>query len=139
MNTDSTQLLKWKDEFSLGIPEVDFEHRELIELINQSILKINEADSTEDSLYFLGEIHARISSHFALEEKIMRDLGYSDFSEHKDDHDRLLDEIRDLMDEYENDLPTDTNSFIDRLSHWFGDHFKTRDAQLHKFLNKAQQ
>ena len=29
-------LMKWKPSFSLGIPGVDLEHRELIEMINQA-------------------------------------------------------------------------------------------------------
>ena len=49
----------------------------------------------------LGEIHARIAAHFALEEKIMREAHYDRFEAHKEDHEHLLDEIRDIMDAYE--------------------------------------
>jgi len=48
---------------------------------------------------FLGELYARIAAHFALKEKIMRDNGYDEYHDHKADHERLLDDIRDLMDD----------------------------------------
>jgi len=129
------QLLEWKDEYSLGIAEVDFEHRELIRLINDMLVQLDENDSREDTLNSLGEIHARISSHFALEEKIMRELRYKLYPEHKADHDRLLNEIRDIMDDYEDRAEFNREEFIDRLNHWFTDHFRTKDAQLHKHLD----
>ena len=46
----------------------------------------------------LSEIHVLIESHFALEERIMREEGFSRFNEHKADHSILLDEILDIMD-----------------------------------------
>ena len=45
---------------------------------------------------FLAALHDRIAAHFALEERVMRDRGYREYREHKADHERLLDEIRDL-------------------------------------------
>jgi len=129
------QLLEWKDEYSLGIAEVDFEHRELIRLINDMLVQLDESSPGADTLYFLGEIHARISSHFALEEKIMRELRYKHYAEHKADHDRLLNEIRDIMDECEDSAAFNREKFIGRLNHWFTDHFRTKDAQFHKHLD----
>jgi hemerythrin len=48
---------------------------------------------------FLGEIYARISAHFALEEKDMQARAYPERPAHKADHERLLDDLRDIMDE----------------------------------------
>ena len=69
-------LIEWRDEFKIGIEEVDFEHQELIELINELYSETKKADSSMSVIYFLGEIYAKISAHFALEEKIMSDLKY---------------------------------------------------------------
>jgi len=129
------QLLEWKDEFSLGIPEIDFEHRELIQLINEMLVKIYESERTESTSDYLGEIYARIASHFALEEKIMRERNYDQLADHKADHDKLLNEIRDIMEHYNNDTEIDTDKFVDELNHWFTDHFSTKDARLHRYLD----
>lgn len=128
-------LIEWRDEFKIGIEEVDFEHRELIELINELYGEIKMEDSTVAVMYCLEEIYAKISAHFALEEKVMRVLKYDQCKDHKEDHERLLDSIRDIMDEYMDDPTLDEEKFSDRLNDWFVQHFSTKDARLHKFLH----
>ena len=128
--------LQWRDEYSIGIADVDYEHRELIGLINDLIGRITEG-SGGDVPDYLGEIYARIAAHFALEEKIMRERKYDQYADHKADHDRLLEAIRDIMDEYDDGAALDNDEFVDRLDHWFTDHFRTKDARMHKRLSAA--
>jgi hemerythrin-like metal-binding protein len=127
-------LLEWRDDFRIGIAEVDHEHQLLIGLINDVHAALEADRSAERIEEFLGEIHAGISAHFALEEKDMRSRKYTEFNQHKADHERLLDDIRDIMDEYSVHGVLDDQALSSRLARWFGDHFKTYDARLHKFL-----
>jgi hemerythrin len=125
-------LIEWKEQYSLGVPEVDKEHRELIELINALHASMAGSDTNVTILDFLGELYARVAAHFALEEKVMRDNDYDEYADHKTDHELLLDDIRDLMDDYEDDSHVDVEAFGKRLDAWFSQHFRTRDARLHK-------
>lgn len=71
-------LLEWKPEYSVGIASMDFEHQKMIRMINEiydELLHHKDADSIEQ---FLGDIHAAINAHFALEERMMRNAGYTD-------------------------------------------------------------
>ena len=126
-------LLEWRDEFRIGIPEVDQEHRELIASINA--LEADAGTTPEAVAGFLGELHARIAAHFALEEKVMRARRYPKYREHKDDHERLLDEIREIMDTYESVQNYDQAMLSSTLRLWFGRHFRTLDAELHAALH----
>ena len=128
-----TPLLAWKSEYDLGIPDVDHEHRELFDLINELHANLFESESSTTVSDFLGELFSRISSHFALEERLMRDGRYADFPAHKSDHERLLDEIRDLMDDYEDGGYVDLERFAGDLEQWFSVHFSTHDAALHRW------
>jgi len=128
-------LIEWKKEFELGIPAVDTEHRELIALINETYAELQSSRSKNTILDFLGEIFAKISAHFALEETIMRKQHYDQYQDHKADHERLLDEIRDIMDDYEDGVMPSTTQLSQRFSEWFSEHFRTRDARLHKYLH----
>lgn len=127
-------LLQWREEFATGIEDVDYEHREMVDLINQLYISLSDKSSDMGVMDFLGEINARISSHFALEEKIMRERNYDQYQDHKEDHERLLEEIRDIMDDYEDKPHFDESAFASRLSRWFSEHFKTKDARFHKHL-----
>lgn len=124
-------LLQWRDEFSVGIAEVDHEHRELIELISELQQELQTGSDTQKIMLSLGEIYAQISSHFALEEKMMRDTRYQAYAEHKEDHETLLDDLRDIMDAVEDDGTLDEVQLSDDLNRWFSDHFRTHDAKLH--------
>jgi hemerythrin len=82
----------------------------------------------------LGEIHAHISAHFALEERLMRAARYAEYAQHKDSHEQLLDQIRDLMDSFSADPVDGRTRLQNSLSNWFGVHFATFDARLHMHL-----
>ena len=127
-------LITWKDEFSVGVAAVDLEHRELIELINGLDAEMREYATQSTVVETLGEIYARISAHFALEEKIMREAGYDGFAAHKQDHETLLDELLDVIDSVDSAGRYDRTGLSRDLDRWFSDHFRTHDARLHAKL-----
>jgi hemerythrin-like metal-binding protein len=124
-------LLKWKPAYSLAIPSVDLEHREMIALINECYERL-QGEMDEYAIEgFLGDIHAGISAHFALEEQTMRKAGYAEYEAHKADHEKLLEEIRDLMELFFEDAEKGVEQLQKKLGDWFGRHFSTFDARLH--------
>jgi hemerythrin len=124
-------LITWRKEFETGIAEVDHEHRELVLLINRLADDISAGADKERVQAFLGEVFARIAAHFALEESVMRKHGYDEYEAHKAEHENLLDEIRDIMDQAEASY---SQSLSATVGDWFVGHFKTMDARLHKKL-----
>jgi hemerythrin-like metal-binding protein len=127
-------LIEWKDEFETGVPDVDHEHKEIISLINELHDAMSGEDASITVLDFLGEIHVHIAAHFALEEKVMREQRYDQYQDHKQDHERLLDEISDIMDAYEENEFYNDEEFAATIGNWFSEHFRTRDARLHRHL-----
>jgi hemerythrin len=126
-------LIEWQERFRIGIPSVDYEHQELIALLNELYTGLTSDRAAFEIVEFLGEVYARISAHFALEERLMQERGYDQYTDHKSEHETLLDDIRDIMDAYESGAFE--NSIEDlgtRLEAWFSDHFHDQDARLHK-------
>ena len=125
-------LLRWREEFSIGIADVDQEHRELVELI--SILQKDLRVGTDTAIIVraLENIYTQIASHFALEEKIMRDMRYPAMAVHQEDHETLLDDLRDIIDQVRDDGVLDETGLTDDLDRWFSDHFRTHDVKLHR-------
>jgi hemerythrin len=127
-------LLEWKPEYCVGDAAIDHEHEHMINQINSLYNQLREFADTETIESVLGEIHANISAHFALEERLMREAGYAEYEDHKDDHEDLLDQIHDLMDSFYTDPSEGQKLLKSQLSDWFGRHFSTFDARLHKQL-----
>jgi len=132
-------LLQWKDHYSLGIAAVDHEHRELIDLINRLHEELTRKGMVPSVEAFFGDLFRGISAHFALEERFMREHRYDQLAQHKADHERLLDEIRAMMDETTTDETLDTADLSARLDAWFSRHFESHDARLHKALGPHPQ
>ncbi len=128
-------LIEWRPEFETGVAEVDHEHRELVNLIDALHAEIGANAAKEVVSGFLGEVFAKISAHFALEETAMRKHRYDEYPAHKADHEKLLDDIRDIMDAHESGQFVDYETELGRaVRDWFVDHFKTKDARLHRML-----
>lgn len=124
-------LLEWKSEFSVGVESMDFEHRNMIAMINEIYDEMKARRDASSVEQFLGDIHAAISAHFALEERMMKDAGYGEYEAHKDDHEELLDQIRDMMDEFRVDSESGFGILKENLANWFEAHFASFDARLH--------
>ncbi len=128
-------LIEWRDEFNTGVAEVDHEHQELIGLINDLHAQLEGGAERDAIADFLGEVFAKISAHFALEETVMRKHRYDEYEAHKSEHEALLDDIRDIMDDYEAGAYADADQALaTTVRDWFVNHFKTKDARLHKQL-----
>ena len=89
-------LLEWKPEFSVGNASIDHEHEHMIQAINNLYEQLAEPADAESVEAVLAEIHADISAHFALEERLMREADYVEYEDHKEDHEDLLDQILEL-------------------------------------------
>lgn len=128
-------LIHWRDEFRLGIPAVDYEHQQLFALINETHDRIGPNRSQDAIIDGLDQIYAKIAAHFALEEREMREHGYDGYETHKVEHERLLDGIREIMDNVEHGHYADYEDVLaQHLGEWFETHFRTQDARLHRMM-----
>ncbi len=126
------RLLCWKDDYSVGIAAVDHEHRQLVDLINRLHDELDAPAAKLTVPAFFGDLLKGISAHFALEEKFMRDRGYTALDAHKGDHELLLDDLCVIMGAFEHSEDIDRVELAQRLDSWFSHHFRTHDARLHQ-------
>ena len=75
-------LIVWRKEFETGVAEVDHEHQELVDLINELHAQLGGDATKETVSRFLGEVFAKISAHFALEETVMHKHRYDEYQAH---------------------------------------------------------
>jgi hemerythrin len=92
-----TKFVEWSDVLSVGIEEIDDQHRVLVDLVNEmhdAIHRHHNSDVVNDILARLAD-YTRI--HFAVEESLMRILGYPDYEDHKAQHEELIQAVLDLQ------------------------------------------
>jgi hemerythrin-like metal-binding protein len=140
MGAVAGQSIIWSDDFLIGIEELDYEHRCLIEEINRlhrELLEQVDMDRIEDTL---GSIHARMQAHFALEERVMVSHEYPYYLEHKADHERLLDEYTEFMTKFDWDPNLgDRESIEGKLRQWIVEHVLTSDKKMSLMVISGKQ
>ena len=126
--------IEWTQEFSIGNATIDQEHELLIAQINRLCEELNLPMDSSTIESMLADIQTDISTHFAVEELLMQEANYAEFEDHKQDHERLLDQIQDMIFHFAEDPDSGRELLANRLSDWFSQHFKGFDARLHNQL-----
>ena len=127
--------IEWKAEYSVGNAAVDQEHELLIAQINQLYDQLGSSLDNDTIESLLADLQADISTHFALEELLMEEADFAEFEAHRQDHERLLDQIHDMIFDFTEDPEEGRELLKNRLSDWFGQHFMGFDARLHGHLD----
>ncbi len=131
-------LIEWKDEFNLGIEDVDSEHRNLVALINALHDSMLAGAGRADVVEGITEIYTLVSAHFEREEALMREMRYLAFAEHKEDHEVLLDDLREIIEQVRSGGGYAEARLSADLQFWFSDHFRTHDARLHQHADSEE-
>lgn len=124
-------LFEWKEEYLLGLEPLDFEHKDLFQCINdlyeQCAIQA-EGVELEDCL---GQLHARLAAHFALEESAMREMKNPHYEAHKAEHDQFLEEVTEVVASFGTNPGGDhVEAFAIRVKEWILTHITTTDRQL---------
>lgn len=80
-------LLEWKSDFELGIPEIDKEHERLFKIMNKMHTLLQEPQKQEFAcVEGLKYLRSYTLQHFVHEEEYMRSIGYEGYEMHKQIH-----------------------------------------------------
>lgn len=123
-------LVQWRNHYGVGAEPVDDEHRALVARINRLYDRLMAGDEPAAVLAFFEALINAVTTHFALEERFLRDHGYEQLPQHREDFERLLDEMSGLIDEFDRNEETGREDLAARLDGWLSSHFETHDARL---------
>lgn len=122
-------LVEWSEELSVGIEEIDSQHRVLVDLLNDLHRAIVEHHGSEASQRILAELLEYTRIHFAVEESLMRILGYPDYEEHKHHHELLLNEVHTLSQKLAEGKKSVNFELLHFLKMWLTKHIMEEDRQ----------
>ena len=67
------EKITWSDKFSVGVLELDEQHKKIIELINELDVNMNLSPRSEKLHNILGRIIIYAQKHLDFEESLLRD------------------------------------------------------------------
>ena len=124
----------WSSIFSIGIDNIDEDHRRLIDLFNILNHAVTEGESSEYVAAVLEELINCTVWHFSHEERLMLKYGYEGFEEHKAEHRELIESAKALQQEILQANGPVAERHLETLEHWLTEHLLTADVQLGSHL-----
>jgi len=91
-------MIKWKDEYSLGVEKIDEQHAKLFEIAGRAydVMKDNfSIDKYDQVVAIFEELKDYAVYHFKTEEEYMQSIGYRKFLSHKVQHDDFVQKVAD--------------------------------------------
>ncbi|NLT95057.1 MAG: hemerythrin family protein [Clostridia bacterium] len=127
-------MIRWKDEYGIGVPEIDQQHQKLFEICGRAFdLLKNEfyLDKYDKILDILEELKQYTIYHFKSEEEYMKKIGYKKLLSQKVAHDDFVEKINKIdlkaIDEKQDAAILDILEFIVK---WIENHILKEDKQI---------
>ncbi len=127
---------EWSDELSVGIPDIDRQHKELLNKIKELREACREGRGKELIDEMMAFLERYINDHFSCEERYMKEFNYPQMVFHVKEHTDFTKRYLELRDELRKRgwrLYT-TLETKDLLGLWWINHISKVDRELGRFL-----
>jgi hemerythrin-like metal-binding protein len=128
------QPLEWRAEFSVHIPQLDAQHRQIIELIGElrACAQSGKADQLVPAA--LDKIDCYARAHLKREELVLRVRRYPGYAEHKAEHQAYIEKVASLRVRSDRrDIGVRISNF---LMEWWRNHILTSDQRYARFFRR---
>lgn len=127
-------LFPWTKELSLGLPEIDKQHKRLVALVNElhAAMKLKKGSVTSGKV--LDELVRYTETHFAFEEELFDKYEYPDRAAHKKQHADLVRQVNDFKNEFKSGRAGLSMDLMHFLTDWLKGHIMKTDKAYAPFL-----
>jgi hemerythrin len=134
--TDNNKILvEWGKRYATGIPLIDEQHKELINLTNKLFEACVNGDQTaqafKDTVRGVAEY---INYHFSAEEQMLEKINYPELAEHKKQHALLVKQVLENIRLFEEGRKFIPNSFVRAMKDWILTHIAVKDKRYAEYI-----
>jgi hemerythrin len=127
-------MFAWKDSYSIGVIEIDAQHRRLFSLADELHTAMNTGKGKAVLEQVLQNLITYTKSHFAAEERLMQKCGYPELPAHKTQHDDLTAQVVTLQGEFQSGKAMLSIEVMQFLSNWLRQHIGGTDRKYVPFV-----
>lgn len=128
-------LINWNDSYSVKIREIDNQHRELVNILNE----LYEAMNAQKGSDILGRVILKLitytKQHFATEEGYMQRFGYPDYAAHKREHEAFTQKVLSFKQDFDAGKVAMSVQITAFLRDWLVKHISGVDKKYSDFFN----
>ena len=134
--------MMWKERYRIGVEEVDQQHKELFERVQQFINIVRgdgewpaKKDEVEKTLEFMKNY---VVTHFNSEEEFQKEIDYPDYEKHKEIHEEFKAGIEEYVKRFEEEGITEelAQEFSGKIMTWLINHVAGTDQKIGEYLKE---
>lgn len=130
--------MKWTEDLSVGVELIDTQHKSLISAVNDLFDACSKGLGRKKIADTLDFMQKYVATHFRDEEKLQRETGYPEYTNHV----KLHAEFEKQVAEYSKKLNAEganiaiVASFNSFVSNWLIYHISREDKKIGEYINK---
>ncbi len=129
------KYLELSEKFQTGVPEMDSEHQQLVDLINRMYTIFQKRGEDSEILAVLNDLLKYDANHFASEERYMEQHHTPDLEEHKRIHADLINQAVDIKQKLETGQAGVSMETFKFLQNWLMGHIAGVDVKDYGAIN----
>ncbi len=128
--------IHWTPSMSVNIEKIDYQHKELLCLVNDLMDLVGEGKDSESFSMAFDFLEQYVVDHFGEEEKYMDMFSFPGAAVHKEQHALFRSTLTNLKERYEEFGATEAFllTLQSQLAAWIMTHIKNVDTMLGKYL-----
>lgn len=127
-------LCVWDDSFSVKIPSIDEQHKNLLQIINDlhDAMLIGKSGTVIKEI--LHEIFEYTQYHFSYEEELLKKIQYPNFEAHRQLHKAFVNDVTDFYNKYVHGDILLSVEVLEFLMNWLTNHIKGSDTEYSELM-----
>lgn len=128
------EIINWKNEFSVGVKEMDEQHKKLLGMINRLIEEQHTLTDPRTIADLLTEMTEYAQVHFRAEEFLMAEYGYEQISAQEKQHQAFIDKTISFYSASDIGPNVLSVALLDYLGSWLVGHILQEDMKYKNFF-----
>jgi hemerythrin-like metal-binding protein len=131
-------LMEWSDNLLVNIPEIDRQHKHLIELINRLDNSARVYIGSQEALDVLKELVSFLQYHFRDEEEAMTAYNYPVIEDHLAIHEKMLTAVMQVKVRFESGELSSLSNLAAYLHCWLEKHIEGYDQDYARHIARQR-
>ncbi|MBT3046399.1 MAG: bacteriohemerythrin [gamma proteobacterium symbiont of Ctena orbiculata] len=134
---DKDAAFVWDAKFSVGIVEIDRQHKALMDMANELKFELDGKRSIKTARRILKGLIDYTATHFSYEEQLMDQTRYSEAEAHKELHRKLVDDVMGYNERIEQGDEEVLGELMAFIKGWLIEHIQKTDKRLGAHLQQT--
>jgi hemerythrin-like metal-binding protein len=138
VSEDVSELFPWTEKLTIGLPEIDDQHKVLVSLVNKLYMAMKTKKGASESGKILNDLTQYTITHFAFEEDLFDKYNYPEKEGHKKYHADLVGKVSKFQEDFEGGRAGLSMDLMYFLMDWLNHHIMETDKAYAPFFKDKE-